>query len=184
MTTAQLEPLARILIDGYFVTADYSHGFREDHGQPPTMLAKVHHHRSIIQATVVGDERYQLGGAYAEFGRVAIEDLAEDRSYLLRSDGTVKIEGIKEQSTLFDSTQYLTSPVTLLVYRFHAAGLDLSIAGTRQRFGRGRIMAAGAPTYVATWPYYSEDHPFTQGEVDPFREVGGLEDEEGEEDSG
>ena len=70
-----------------------------------------------------------------------------------------------------------------LVYRFGKPGLDLSVAGTRQRPNRKRLELSGKPTFIATWPYHPGDGaPFDQS--DPYGALGDLGwEEDGGEDS-
>jgi len=181
----QLDPVADILIAAYLETASYSRRFRDEHDQPPTLLSKVHHMRSVAQATLNSSDRYDLGAMFVEFSRVEFEDGNTGRRYLLRSDGALAIERkMRQRETIFDAAMYLDSPVALLVYNFHKVGLDLSVAGTRQAVGSKRLEPTGTPTFIAMWPYANGDTPsaFDQGKGDPFGELGGVEDlgEEGE----
>lgn len=183
MDKNQLGPVAEILIPAYMETAGFSRQFRDDHGQPPTLAAKVHHMRAVAQAMVNKSERLALGDAFSEFGRVEITDPETERCYVLRSDGALAIEQSKRQSALFDNTSYLRTDVLLLVYRFHRDGLDLSLAGAHQRAGRKRLEASGPAVFIGTWPYAVADEtkPFEQGKQDPFSELGDLpEAEEGD----
>ncbi len=177
MDRDQLTPLAEILVPAYLDTAGYSQQFREDHGVPPTLFAKVHHMRSIVQARVTTGEMFTLEPAYSEFGRVQVSD-TDARCYLLRSNGAVTIEQAKRQESLFDAAKFLRSDVTLVVYHFHDAGMDLSVAGTRRRSGSQRLEPSGTPMFVGTWPYSTGGPlPFDQGEGDAFDELGDLPDE-------
>lgn len=174
MDRSDLDPFAKMLVPAYLDTASYSRQFREDHGTPPTQFAKIHHLRSIVGAKVNEADRYTLGSAYTEFGRVEITDEETDRQFLLRSVGAVSIEQAKAQGRLFTMT-YLMSAVTMLVYRFHRDGLDLAIAGTRQLVGKQRLEPSGPPTPVGTWALTLEpDDSFDQGARDAFGELGGL----------
>lgn len=177
MNKTQLDPVADVLIAAYLETASYSREFRDEHDQPPTMLAKVHHMRSIVQATLTANDRFDLGASYVEFGRVEFEDLTVGKRYLLRSDGALSIEQkMLQRDAMFETASYLTSDVVLLIHTFHKTGLDLSVAGTRHTLGSKRLVATGRPTFVSTWPYVADDSPspFNQGAGDPFGEVGGV----------
>ena len=176
MNAQELEPVALLMNDAYLATWAYSSSFHDEYDQPPTLAAKVHHMRSIIQAGLQKSDRYALGADYAEFGRVLFTDGETDTVYLLRSGSAVSIEQEKRQGALFDARRYLTSDVTMVVYRFHRDGLDLSITGTRHERKRTHLEASGAPTFVATWPYAAGDHPaFDQrAESDPFGSLGAL----------
>lgn len=178
MTPEKLDPIARKMIDAYRETGAYSVDFRERYGLPPTMLSKVQHHRSVLQAFVLQDERYALGDAFMEYGRVLIEDPSTDTAYLVRSDKTVGVERVISD-TLFS----IPCPVTLLVYRFHALGMDLATAPTRRRSQRSRVLPAAPPSHVGTWFFDNGDTPgssFDQGANDLFPDVGDLRDDEGE----
>lgn len=178
MDKIQLGPLADILVPAYLDTASYSKQFRDDHGGPPTLFAKVHHMRSIVQAMVNTSDRFHLAPEYSEFGRVQVLDETGGRCYLLRSDGAVSIERAKRQSVLFDNARYLDSDVVLIVYAFHEDGMDLSIAGTRKRVGSKRLEPSGPASFIGTWAYSADDpSPFEQGTVDAFDELGHLPDE-------
>lgn len=181
MDSALLDPIADILVPAYLDTVSYSRQFRDEHGGPPTLFAKVHHMRSIVQAMVCNGDQFILDPEYSEFGRVQVSATDSTRCYLLRSSGGVSIERAKQQ-TLFNAATYLRSDVILVVYAFHQQGVDLSVAGTRQRSGSRRLEPSGAATFVGTWPYSAgSPSPFDQGEDDPFGELGDLPDEgEGE----
>ena len=178
MTRAQLDSIAEILIQAHRETLSYSQAFLDEYGQPPTVMAKRHQLRSIIQAIMNQDDRFLLGDRYAEYGRVEIEDKLLRCRYLLRSDSAVKIEhSIRHQEALFDSTKYIASEVILLVYKFHTQGLDLALAGTEYALeGRSRLEASGVPTFIGTWLYRpDESAPFDQREIETFRHLGDLE---------
>ena len=180
MDTAALTPVAEMLISSYFDTASFSRDFLGRHDFPPSMLTKSHYLRSAMQASMTSSERYDLSSAYAEFGRVEFTDLVEGISYLLRSDGAMAFERVKE-GTLFDSTCYITSDVIMLVYKFHQHGLDLSVVGTKKLQNKVRLQASGKPVWVNTWPYesvVSDQGTFDQGLGDPFRDVGPIRHEE------
>lgn len=170
--------MAEILVHAYLDTASYSRQFRDEYGSPPTLFSKIHHLRSIVQVTVNKSALFKLEPEYSEFGRVQVLDAESGRRYLLRSHGAVSIEAAKRDGVLFDATKYLRSEVILLVYSFHEEGMDLSIAGTRQRTQRKRLEASGKATFVGTWPLTDGPTPFNQGENDAFRELGDLPDEE------
>ncbi len=137
--------------------------------------------RYVAQVNFGNHERYALDTDYMEFGRLAFEDLATGRPYLVKSESAVTIEdGRRQNEALFNSAKYLRCDVTMLVHRFHKDGLDLAIAGTRQEAGKKRFVASGLPSYIGTWPYATANPPtpFDQGQVDPFSELGDL--DEGE----
>lgn len=175
MTPEQLDPIARKMIDAYRETGVYSTDFKERHGSPPTMLSKVQHHRSVLQSLILRDDRYVLGEAFVDYGRVLIDDPATGTSYLIRSDKTVSVERV-----IADTLFSVPCPITLLVYRFHPLGMDLSVAPTRRRTARARVLASGPSSYVGTWAFDGGDLPgstFDQGASDLFPEVGDLRDE-------
>ena len=176
MDTTRLDPLAEILIPAFLDVPTYSRRFRDEHGQPPTAAAKVHHMRSVAQAMVNASDRLMLAEPYTEFGRVEVEDTELDRTYLIRSDSAVTIERrLRQDAALFDSAKYLDTEIVLLVFKFHAGGLDLSEAGTRRKAGRYRLEPTGVPSYVGTWPYsLGGPSPFDQGSTDAFDDLGDI----------
>jgi hypothetical protein len=187
MDRPQLSPIADVLADSYLDALGYSHRFLVEHGQPPTLAAKVHHMRSVTQSMINHSEQYTLGTQSIEFGRVEIGDTTTGRCYLLRSDGAVKIERhMSQRETLFPAAQYLASAVVLLIYRFHRAGLDLSVAGTKHQVGKRRLEISGQPTFVGMWAWSTDGpSPFDQGFEDPFGDIGDLgEGDTGEGDTG
>ncbi len=176
MEKTQLDPVATILADAYLATWAYSRSFRDEYERPPTKAARVQHMRSVAQAGFDDSEQYELKD-YLEFGRVQFTDLQADSTYLLRSQSAVSIESSKQQAALFDSTQYLKTDVVMLVYKFHKAGIDLLISGTRHRSNSKHLEATGEPSYVGTWPYEvtsGDIPPFDQGYEDPFGDLGDL----------
>jgi hypothetical protein len=177
MDKAQLDPLAEILVPAYLDTLSYSRQFKDEHGVPPTLFAKVHHLRSIVQAMVNTSDKLLLDSEYSEFGRVQVTHADTSRSYLLRSDGAVSIERAKQEVVLFDATQYLRSEVILVAYAFHEDGMDLAVGGTRQQVGSRRLEPSGKLTFVGSWPYsFGSTPPFAQGDDDAFSELGNLPD--------
>lgn len=175
MDPTDLDPAAQMFVAAYLDTASHSRQFRDEHGEPPTLFAKIHHMRSIIQTAVNKSDRFKLDPDYSEFGRVQFRDDTTGHWYLLRSNSAVAIERAKTQCSLFDPSKYLSSEVVLLVQAFHKDGMDLSLAGTRQQIGRKRLEASGIPDFVGTWPYSTGDSSaFNQGEEDAFGELGDL----------
>ena len=180
MTDPQVTPVAEHLLGAFLERVAYSRAFRDDHGQPPTLAAKVHHMRSIIQARIVHDDRYSLSPLFVETGRVEIEDRETGDRYLLRSESTVTIERFKgrQKEALFDSTKYLNSNVLMLIYKFHKQGLDLSLAGTRFEIGKIRLEATGVPTFLGTWLFSMGAETFDQDDVDGFEDLRDLDEPE------
>lgn len=180
MDAKALTPVAEMLIASYFDTASFSRHFMGQHDYPPSMLTKSHYLRSVMQASMHHDARFELSDSYAEFGRVEFTDRFQDRSYLLRSDGAMAFERVKD-NTLFDSTAFITSDIIMLVYKFHQIGLDLSVVGTKKLRDKARLQATGAPVFVSMWPYETGspgDGTFNQGGGDPFGDVGPIRHEE------
>jgi hypothetical protein len=177
---SQLQPLADHLLTGYLDIANYATSFTEDHTFPPTRVNKLHHMLSVMQARIMCDaDNYELGSDYAEFGRCEILDRKTERTYLLRSEVRIGIERAQAPS-LFPTPEYIESPVVLLAYRFRETGLDLSVAGSRHRVGKFKLVPTGPPTFIATYPYPTETSPddasFDQGAVDRFKEIGEIDD--------
>ena len=109
-------------------------------------MSKAHHLRSVTQALINQNERLELDSEHA---------------------------GIQVRP--FDRSPYLTSGVTLLVYRFQEDGLDLAYSGTRQVRGRRRLVPSGSPEYVGTWPFTaSTPPPFDQGGAAAWEGLGEL----------
>ncbi|MGB6058532.1 MAG: hypothetical protein WBF71_09720 [Microthrixaceae bacterium] len=168
-----LDPIAELLVPAYTETAIESRAFRDKHGDfPPTAMWKAHTLRSIVQAQIHSHDRFTLRPDYADYGRVQFLDEKAGTEFLLRSDAANTIERARAEAQLFRSSPSLTL-VILLLYRFHRAGMDLAVAGTRRQVGKNRLEAAGPATFVGTWPYTREDgDPFPQGPGDAFDELG------------
>jgi hypothetical protein len=183
----RLDPVAGHLIGGYLDAAIYSRRFLEDHGIPPTLMAKAHNMRAVVQATITEDSKYELSPDYAEFGRVAFTEIESGIKFLIRSAAAVQVENDKNpgQTALFDIPEP-TNPggVQLIVYRFTPTGMKLSVTRTVRPAGKRRLVALGTPTFVGLWPYSTTmepQTPFDQDLSDPFSDVGDLgEEEEGD----
>jgi hypothetical protein len=189
MKPSQLDLIAAHMVASYNDTAIYSRAFKDDHKAPPSLMAKVHHMRSIAQARLTRDPEFDLASAYAEYGRVEFIHVPSKASYLLRSAGAVAVEKAKrpEQLALFAFARFIKpSNVSLLVYEFTREGLRLSLASAVQRPGGKRLFARGEPILLGYWPYLPDDDttdpPFNQGIGDPFEDVGDL--NEGDEEPG
>jgi hypothetical protein len=177
MNRMQLDPIAQILLEAHAEKISYWRIFRDDHGHPPTAQSCAHHFRSVAQGLVDLDESFDLCHDYIESGRLAYTDLATGKQYVVRSNRATAIEQHQAHGTLFDSTVYIRSKVTMLIYNFDTDGMDLSVAGTQQQQGRDRLEPSGIPTFIGTWTFTNiEQPPFDQG--DGFEE--GDEDQEGE----
>lgn len=184
MERARLDKIAEYLVSGYLDTLAYSRQFMDDHGAPPSLMAKVHHMRSTVQVALTKDDVYDLHSSYTEYGRVRFSEIATGDDFLLRSAATVKIEEAKyEQLELITGlTPVSPSGVLLLVYKFSREGVSLSIAESVQRAGRARLEAAGTPSYVGLWPYIADETPapFNQVTDDFFEDLEDPDDESGE----
>ncbi len=178
MEKDRLDKIAKHLTAAYLDTAVYRRQFLDDHGSPPSLMAKIHNMRSAVQAALARDDRYELQSSYAEYGRVQFAEVATGDEFLLRSATAVKIEESKfEQLELVTNlTQVNPSGVHLLVYSFSKEGVCLSITGTVQRNGQRRLEAAGTPTFMGVWPYLPDDvsSSFDQNEIDAFDDLGDL----------
>lgn len=180
MNKLQLDPFAEHLLGAYGETAAYSRQFRDERKMPPTSMAKLHHLRSLVQAFVTDDERYELHPAYVEFGRVQCLDRLTGYEFVLRSASAVQIETAKrdhETAPLFDAAPHkIHSKVRLLINEFTENGLCLSEASAAQRPGRTRLEVSGAVQFIALWPYTASEpegtRTFDQGVTDDFKEVG------------
>lgn len=178
MDQDQLDPVAALLHEANGETIVYRRQFMDGYGHPPTKLAKVHHFRAVAQALVNNGKRFQLNAEYAEFGRLSFIDRTTNAALLIRSARQYEIERAQQQGTLFD---LVLPSETLVVYGFHKAGLDLSVAGTRRQLGKKRVLASGPATFMGTWPYLTDTPPsFDQGQRDTFEEL----DEDYEDDEG
>ncbi len=178
MDTATLDPIANHLLSAYGETAIFASGFNRRYKQPASLMLKVHHLLSVVQSTLISDDRFGLGIEYSDFGRVEITDRGSGQIYLIRSSAAVSIERNRQQDpVLFDSATYQSSNVVLLVHRFHKQGLDLALAGARRAEGKKRLVPTGAPALIDTWPYLpvTETSVFEQGPVDAFDELGSIE---------
>lgn len=187
MQPDQLEPVAAHLIASYNDTAIYSRQFRDDHETPPSLMAKVHHLRSIVQARLTADERFELAPSFAEYGRVEFTELGTGSKFLLRSAGALAVERARrhEQLALFAFAKLIkTSDVQLLIYDFNHDGLSLSISAAAQRAGGKRLIARGEPMPIGFWPHVPDedlmDGSFDQDNADPFDDVGDLSEEDEE----
>lgn len=189
MYESRLDPIGGLLVTSYLETLAFSRQFASDHdGRPPTLMAKVHHLRSVVGAQVHSDDRYELGEEYVDYGRIAITEVETGDCYVLRSEAATAIEKNRNQLRLFDVPNYIHTAETLLVHRFHKKGVNLSVVGARRLPGRSHLEAIGDPTFVGTWPFAGAGGPgsaplgksFDQGLADPFTELG-IVDELGEE---
>lgn len=188
MQSDHLNPIATHLVASYNETAIYSRQFRDDYETPPSLMAKVHHLRSIVQARLADDDRFEVAAPYAEYGRVEFTELTTGSKFLLRSAGALAVEKAKQpdQPALFAFSMFIKiSDVQLLVYEFGSDGLRLSLAAAAQRDGGKRLLASGEPLRVGSWPYAPDEEqrtdPFNQGIADPFGDVGDL--DEGDDES-
>lgn len=170
----QLEPLARILLTGYDETFIFSTGFRRVWGEPPTIMNKAHHLRSIVRALVRQSDRYDAVSTYSEFGRIELVDTETGERFLLRSRGAVSVERDTQQQSLFDATSYIASDVLLLVYEFSPKALHLSVTGAYRSPGKAHLIAASEPIPVGSWVLLDQvDAPaFDQDDAESFRELG------------
>lgn len=177
-----LDPVATILLGANLDTVGYSQQFKDDHGGPPTVMAKSHHLRSCLQAKIRDDKTFDLDPEYSEYGRVQFSPAGGGQTFLLRGTRAVSIENAKDPLVLFDDRQYLQSPVVLVAFMFHSDGLDLYVAGTRRRVGRRRLEPSGEMHFIATWPYTADaTRPFDQGIMDSFDDLADERDEADEE---
>lgn len=188
MERSDIDPVAKHLLVAFGDVGTYSRQFTDDQGIPPTLMCKVHHLRSVAQARLSQDERYELRPAYAEFGRVQCFEHSTGMEFVLRSASAVRIESAKSAhgtAPLFDGQPFkVLSPVRLLINEFTEAGLRLSQASAARATGRSRLEISGEVQFIGLWPYATTDPegtPFDQGARDTFEEVGPLEiDDDGE----
>lgn len=179
----RLGPVAKHLIAGYLDTGTYSRQFRDDHESPPSLMAKVHHMRSVIQARFVGDADFDLSPSYADYGRVEFTELESGDRFLLKSAKAVAIESAtREGPGLFPVANLIRpSDVQVVVYRFRLGGLELSIAPASTRGRSEKLHVAAEPVLVGVWPYEAADlhededaKPFDQDARDTFGDIGDL----------
>lgn len=189
MESSDLDPFAEHLLTAFGDVATYSRQFTDEQGIPPTLMAKVHHLRSVAQARLAQDKRYELCPYYAEFGRVQCLDRETSAEFVLRSASAVRIEAEKAShgtTPLFDAEPFkILSSVHLLINEFTEDGLRLSEAScVVQGNGRTRLQLRGEVRFIGLWPYATttpRGNPFDQGARDAFGEVGRLAiDDEGE----
>lgn len=183
MESSDLDPFAEHLLTAFGDVAAYSRQFTDEQGVPPTSMAKVHHLRSVAQARLAQDERYELRPFYAEFGRVQCLDRKTGAEFVLRSASAVRIETEKGShggtTPLFDAKPFkILSPVRLLINEFTEDGLRLSEASSVvQGNGRTRLQLRGEVRFIGLWLYTTTGacgNPFDQGARDTFGEVGRL----------
>jgi hypothetical protein len=174
MREEQLNPVAGMMIDSWLATGEFRLTFADDYGLPPTVAARAHVMRSVMQAKLKDHDRYSLHPSYAELGRVQFTDRDLDQDFLLRSQSAFTIEHGKTHPQLFDSIEYLKSDVLMLVYDFTSADLSLSITGTRHAANRTRLEPTAEPTFVGRWSFIAPTDtppPFDQSERDLFDEL-------------
>lgn len=187
MDKSHIDPVADMLLGSYLDTSSYSRQFLDVHGQPPTVMAKAHNLRAVLQAKIHQADEFQLGEPFAEYGRVEFTGDSIEGRLLLRSMSAVRIEEAQQtrRPQLFDSEPYFVdSAVTLLIYEFKAEGLILWSARTRKAETGTRLIANGPAELISLWPYdYSSTSQFSQDEPDAFGDIGDV-DIDGEEDEG
>ncbi|TQK73346.1 hypothetical protein [Nocardioides sp. SLBN-35] len=180
----RLGPVAQHLLASYDDTGSYSRQFSDEHGSPPSLMAKVHHMRSVIQARFVNDSNYELGSRYLDYGRVEFADLETGDRYLLKSSRAVAIETAtaRQQASLFPITNLIRpSDIKVVVYQFQRHGLNLSLAPAGTRGRSEKVYVADAPVLIGTWAYQPADDdtaeqtkPFDQDARDTFGDLGDL----------
>jgi hypothetical protein len=173
MQASDLDEFAHIMMSGYLATADYSRKFKAEWEIPPTMLAKAHHLRSVVQAQIGDSERYELHKEYVEFGRVQVTDNEIRKTFLLRSKSAVSIEKSHSEWTLFDIKPKVD--VGLLIYRFDKPGLSMWQSATTHTNKSKRLIPSGEMQAISFWRF--EDLPassrtFDQGQIDAFDDLG------------
>lgn len=185
MEPQHLDPIAQTLIAAYWDTGSYSSAFLARHGKPPTTMAKAHHARSVMQAVLDEQDRYELMSAYAEFGRVAVKDFELSEILVLRSESAVVAEQrSRSYAPRLDlGLEPIPAAEKLVIYGFTPVGASLAIVDACRIEGSQRLKLSGQPEHVSLWPYGSQpdDEGFPQGEADLFRDLGDLNlDAEGE----
>ena len=180
MDQLQLNPFADLYLRDYWDLALVNRAFMDEYKFPLTLAAKAHVLRSVAQAWMTESDLFQLDESYLQSGRLQFTDIGTGKTFLVRSSSSVSIEAsTRQRDALFDSRPLLVSDVTMIVYKFHDAGMDLGIAATRRVQNRSRLEAVGAPFHVATWQYSSvETDVFEEGISDPFRDVGEIDESE------
>jgi hypothetical protein len=178
MEPQHLDPIAQTLITAYWDTGSYSAGFLARHGKPPTTMAKAHHARSVMQAILDDQDRYELLSAYAEFGRVAVKDFELSEILVLRSESAVVAEQRSRNHALRLDLGLAPIPAVekLVIYGFTPAGASLAIVDACRIEGSQRLKLSGQPEHIGRWPYGTqpEDDGFPQGEADLFHDLGEL----------
>lgn len=177
-----LDSVANHLIASVRDMRDFAHEFLDDHGTPPTLMAKVHHFRSVVQARLIDDEGFDLASTYVDFGRVEFVDVATKERFLLKSCGALAVEKQKnsfQQLALFEIGKlFQPTTVRVLVYEFDRSGLTLAVAPGVTRNGSVRVYVQGEPVKAGFWPFGEgeafEMPAFDQDIRDPFTDVGFL----------
>lgn len=163
------------MVSSYLATSTYSRTFGNEWGSPPTIVAKAHHFRSVVQAQVNDSTQYQLQREYVEFGRVQVTDTESGRAYLIRSMPAVDIEDSRPQLGLFPIPA--AYEVNMLVYQFEQDGMRLWRCGTTQAEGRRRLVPTGELLQMGFWPFDDfgpDTGGFDQGITDPWADLGDL----------
>lgn len=181
--------MAEHLISGYLSTASYGRAFHDEHDSVPSKMARIHHMRSVIQARLTVDDRFDLSTDYIEYGKVCFTDLDNGQEYVLRSSGSVAVEQhcVGSQYSLFHipTTRARQLP-QLLIYDFFQYGLNLAVSQSRRRPGKKRLLPTGDILTIGTWAFPDIDGPngngsFDQETRDSFDELGNFNfDEDGE----
>lgn len=174
MTPALFDELAETMVWSYMETAAHSRRFRDEYGQPPNSAAKTHHFRSLVQIQLDGNARFTRDPRYGDYGRIAFSDHRAEAEFLVRSARAVEINQANE-GELFDTSEYVSSAVIMIVFSFDANGLHLSYVATKKRTDRFRLVASGKPRSIGSWGYLlTTATSFQQGVEDPFAELGDI----------
>lgn len=179
MNREQLDPIARLLIDSYLATHEWSREHTDRWEFAPTTMNKAHTMRSIVQAKVIKHDSLDLGTLWADFGRVEITHRDTGAVLVLRSESARAAERRVVTPRLIELPPRPLRPESLLVYAFRRSGLALSLAAATSKPKSAHLEMVGAPELVSTWAWdYSigdaDAAAFHQGVLDAFDDLDDL----------
>lgn len=180
MEPQQFDQIADHIVNAHHAKRSYSREFFVDYGQPPNLIAKAQHARSVLQATLNADERYDLGSDFAEFGRVEVFDRLLEHTFVLRSAGAVAVERVHQlrRYQLFSDVtyvDYMARPESLLIYGAVGHDLMLAVGDAESKRDSRRLELVGEPVEVghSQLRVAATDgaDSFDQGKDDDFKDL-------------